>query len=113
VDLNPFTKPNDAEDSLKAYRIALDIKFDLARAEISITSWNMKGFQMIGTDLFDLIERAPGAISSWFHDRYHVEVAVIPIHSTFTPEDRRVDDGYVVIPMRSIVAAVRGMEPKP
>jgi hypothetical protein len=114
VDLspNPFIKRDNGDDSLKAYRIAVDIKFDLARAEISITSWNMHGFQMIGADLFDLLERAPGTIAEWFHDRYGVEVAVIPMHSTFNPADRRVDDGYVVIPMRSIVAAVRDLEPK-
>lgn len=109
MDLSPFSKD---DLGLKGYRIAIDIKFDLARAEISIKSWNMEGFEMIGSDLFDLLERLPGAISSWFHDKYHVEVAVIPLHSTFTPEDRRVDDGYVVIPMRSIVAAVRALEPK-
>jgi hypothetical protein len=28
------------------------------------------------------------------------------------PADRRVEDGYVVISVRSIIATVRGMEPK-
>jgi hypothetical protein len=100
------------DDTMRAYQIGLNVKFNLAKTEISIKSWNMEGFEMTGYDLFDLLERAPAAIAEWFHDKCKVEVAVVPLHSTFTPEDRRVDDGFVVIPMRSIVATVRNMEPK-
>jgi hypothetical protein len=101
------------DDTLKAYRIGLELKFDLELAEIAITSWSLKEFRIAGPDLFDLLDRVPGAIAEWFHDNHQVEVAVVPVFSTFDPKARRIDDGFVVIPMRSIVAAARDVTVKP
>jgi hypothetical protein len=40
-------------------------------------------------------------------------VLVIPTCSPLKPNQRGVDGGFVVVPVRSIAAAMRGMEPKP
>lgn len=101
------------DDTLKAYRISLELKFDLEMAEVVITSWSLKNFRLAGSDLFDLLDRVPPAIAEWFHEHHKVGVAVVPVFSTFDPKSRRVEDGFVVIPMRSIVAAARDVAAKP
>jgi hypothetical protein len=106
------------DDTLRAYFVGIELKFDLELAQITISSWslkgsNLKGFEMTGTDLFDMLDRAPAAIAGWVHEHHRVEVSVIPVHNTFDPKNRRVSDGYIIIPIRSMVAAVRALEPKP
>lgn len=112
MDLNPFTKAAADNETLNAYHVDIVVKHNLERREVSITSWSLDGFRLAGSDLFDLLDRLPGEIATWFHRRHDIEVAVIPVYSTFDPKSRGINDGYVVIPIRSMVAAVRGMEPK-
>lgn len=114
ADLTEITEPTiPDDDALRAYFIGLELKFDLAKAEIVITSWSLKGFRLVGPDLFDLLDQAPAAIAQWIHEKHRVEVTVLPVHNTFDTENRRINDGFVVIPMRSIVAAARNVVPKP
>lgn len=104
--------PAPPEVPLKAFRVGIEVKFDLEGAEVSITSWSMDGFRLSGRDLFDLMERVPAEIEAWFHRRDGVEVVVIPVYSAFDAHSRRLEDGYVALPVRPLVAAVRDMEPR-
>jgi hypothetical protein len=100
------------DDRLKAYHVSLEIKFDLEQCEVEVTSWGMDNFRLVGRDMFDLFERLPFEIATWFHHRYGVEVVVVPVHSTHHPKQRGVHDGYVVITVRSILAEARALADK-
>jgi hypothetical protein len=95
------------DDTLKAYRVGVEIRFDLERAEVETTSWTLKDFRIVGRDMFVLLDRLPAEIATWFHDRYGVEVVVIPVYSTITPRQRRVEDGYVVLRVTTLLAEAR------
>jgi hypothetical protein len=98
---------------IKAFRVGIEIKFDLESAEVQIESWSMNGFRMVGRDLFALMERVPAEIEKWFHKHHGMGVVVIPVYSTFDAHSRRPEEGYVAVPIRPLAAALRAMEPKP
>jgi hypothetical protein len=112
VDLNVYTKPTAEDDTLKAYNIGIEIGHDVARREAVITSYSMRDFRLAGPDLFDLLDRLPAEIATWWHRTMGFEVLVIPTYSPLKPNERGVDGGFVVVPVRSIAAVMRGMEPK-
>jgi hypothetical protein len=113
VDLNPFTKPTADDDILKAYNVQVEIRHDIGRREAVIVSYSMEGFRLAGPDLFDLLDRLPAEIASWWHRTMKIEVLVIPTYSPLKPTVRGVDGSFVVVPVRSIAAAMKAMEPKP
>jgi hypothetical protein len=112
MDLNPYTKPDPNDDTLKAYNINIEVGHEVAKREAVITSYSMEGFHLAGPDLFDLLDRLPAEIATWWHRTMGFEVLVIPTYSPLKPNVRGVDGGFVVVPVRSIAAAMRGMEPK-
>lgn len=113
LNLNPYTKPDPNDDTLKAFNINLEVKHDIAKREAVITSYSMEGFCLAGPDLFDLLDRLPAEIATWWHRTMQFEVLVIPTYSPLKPNVRGVDGGFVVVPVRSVAAVMRGMEPKP
>jgi hypothetical protein len=96
----------------RAYRIVLDVKYDLEKSEVAIASWSLDGFGVTGRDLFDLLERVPSAIEEWFQVQHGIEVLVMPMEPSFGRKERRLEDGYVAMPIRPLAAALRDMEPK-
>ena len=91
-------------EKLKAYRVGVDVDFDLARSEAVVISFGMPGFRLAGRDIFELLDRMPARIAGWFHQRYGTEVVVVPVFATFAPKVKRITDGYVVMTVRSIIA---------
>jgi hypothetical protein len=112
MDLNPFTKPSPDDDTLKAFTVNIVVNHDIEKREAVITSYSMEGFYLAGADLFDLLDRLPAEIATWWHRTMGFEVLVIPTYSPLKPNERGVDGGFVVVPVRSIAAVMRGMEPK-
>jgi hypothetical protein len=97
----------------KAFRVSFDVKHDLDRAQVTIESWSMPGFSIDGRDLFALLDRLPAEIEAWFQRKHGIEVLVLPVYSAHDQQSRRLEDGYVAIPIRPLIATVRALEPKP
>jgi hypothetical protein len=112
MDLSAYTKPDPNDDSLKAYNITILVGHDIAKREAVITSYSMDGFLLAGPDLFDLLDRLPAEIATWWHRTMDFEVLVIPTYSPLKPGVRGVDGSFVVVPVHAVAAVLRGMEPK-
>src|SRR3954470_16803460 len=110
MDLNPFTKPDPDDDTLKAFSIIVEVGHDTARREAVITSYSMRDFRLAGPDLFDLLDRLPAEIATWWHRTMDFEVLVIPTYSPLKLNVRGVDGGFVVVPVRSIAAVMEAMD---
>lgn len=113
MDLNVYTKPTADDDTLKAYHLVFEIRHDIAKREAVITSYSMEGFRLAGADLFEMLDRLPAEIATWWHREMGFEVLVIPLYSPLKPNTRGVDGAFVAVPVRSIAAAMKAMEPKP
>jgi hypothetical protein len=100
-------------DPLRAYRITVEMKYDLEQEQITLRSWSLDGFSLTGRDLFALLDRLPAEIEQWFQKHRGAEVLVLPVHWLSEAKARRMEDGYVAVPIRPLAAALRAMEPKP
>ena len=112
-DLTTTGGSTSLPDPLRAYRVPVEVKYDLEQELIEVKSWSLKGFGMKGRDLFDLIDRLPAEIERWFQSQDGTEVLVLPIHWLSDGKARKVEDGYVAVPIRQLAERLRDMEPKP